>query len=232
MAEHSGDTYADKAAKYAATIDTKPMTVHYERPGLMSLLPELDGLRVLDVGCGTGWYAEYLLEQGCTVTSFDFNEDFVAMTRDRVGDRATVLHANLAEPLTFSQADVCDLVLAPLVMHYVRDWGAVFAEFRRVLRPGGLVVFSTHHPFTDVELSTTGEYFGVELVEDEWDVGTVHFYRRPLTAMCADLAAAGFVIERLLEPLPEPEFKATRPDMFDRLHRHPLRLMFRARAEV
>jgi len=230
MVRHTGNSYDDKAERYAETIDIKPFTVHYERPGLMSLLPPLAELNVLDVGCGTGWYAEYLLGRGASVTAFDLNPEFVEMTRNRVGDQATVLQADLADGLPFVGDESIDLVLAPLVLHYLREWRPVFEEFNRVLGPDGRLIFSTHHPYTDLRLSKTGNYIDVELLEDEWDVGPVRFFRRPLTEICADLAAAGFVVEQILEPIPLPEFAEVDADAYAKLMKHPMRLMVRARS--
>lgn len=232
MSEHTGASYAEIAGSYARRVDASPMNIFYERPATRSLLPPLAGLRVLDVGCGSGWYAEYLLGAGARVTSFDLNEEFVALTRARVGGRATVLRANLAEPLSFAGDGAFDLAVAPLVLHYLRDWAPALRELRRVLRPAGLLVFSTHHPFMDWQEFQRDDYFAVERLDDYWQgVGAVQFYRRPLTAISRDLAEAGFVIERLLEPQPGEEYRAARPEWFERLSKNPWFLFVRARSE-
>jgi hypothetical protein len=59
MTEHTGASYDSIASKYAQTVDTKPWNAHYERPAVVSLLPPLANAAVLDVGCGSGWYADY-----------------------------------------------------------------------------------------------------------------------------------------------------------------------------
>ena len=83
-----------------------------------------------------------------------------------------------------------------LVLHYLRDWLPTLKEFYRVLRLGGELVFSTHHPFTDLELSKTGDYFALELLTDEWDVGEVQFYRRPLSSITQAVLRGGFCFRR------------------------------------
>lgn len=221
--------YDEIADRYAAMVDTSPHNAFYERPAMLSLLPPLRGLEVLDAGCGSGWYAERLLAEGASVTAFDATPRFVELTRGRVGTRARVLRADLAEPLDFAADGSFDLVLCALVLHYVEDWGAVFREFRRVLRPGGLVVFSTHHPFMDWQQFQTADYFATELLEDQWDVGRVTFYRRPLTAMFDAMAGAGFLVERLLEPHPTEEFRRAKPEWYERLRTNPWFLLVRAR---
>jgi SAM-dependent methyltransferase len=220
------------AASHAATVDTKPWNAYYERPATLSLLPKLAGAAVLDAGCGSGFYAEYLLSQGAAVTAFDFNEQMVALTRARVGNRAKVLQADLSQPLAFAGNGEFDIVLCPLVMHYLRDWLPPFREFHRVLRPGGVLVFSTHHPFNDWKLFHRDDYFATELLDDEWeDVGKVSYYRRPLTAMCDALHAAGFSVERLLEPQPTEDFQRVDPEGYKRLKTNPWFLAFRARRD-
>jgi SAM-dependent methyltransferase len=169
MTDHTGASYETIASRYAATVDTKPWNAYYERPAVVSLIPDLAGTKVLDVGCGSGWYTEYLVGRGAVVTSFDFNAEFVSLTRARIGERARVLKANLAEPLAFASDEEFDVALCPLVLHYLRDWQPTLREIHRVLKPHGVLVFSTHHPFMDWTLFKRENYFAIELLEDEWE---------------------------------------------------------------
>jgi SAM-dependent methyltransferase len=221
--------YETMAEDYAAAVDNKPYNAFYERPAVLSILPPLAGLDVFDAGCGTGWYAEYLLAKGAVVTAVDVSPKFVALTKKRVGERVEVLQADLGQPLDFAADASFDLILCPLVMHYLKDWEAVFVEFRRVLKNTGVLVFSTHHPFMDFQVFKTDSYFTTELLEDEWSTGKVRYYRRPLTAMSDALAAAGFVLERILEPQPVEEFRRVDPEGYGRLSKNPWFLVIRAR---
>jgi hypothetical protein len=45
------EAYQELADAYAAKIDTKPHNAYYDRPALLSLLPDLEGKKVLDAGC-------------------------------------------------------------------------------------------------------------------------------------------------------------------------------------
>lgn len=227
--EHTGACYEGKALKYAEAVDTKPWNACYERPGFLSLLPPLRDKKILDAGCGSGWYAEHLLDQGAVVTAFDLDPDFVKLARARVGSRAQVLQANLAEPLTFAGDGEFDLVICPLVMHYLKEWEPVLGEFHRLLKPAGIFVFSTHHPFTDWKYFQREDYFARELLEDEWDIGKMQFYRRPLTAMSKALDASGFFIERLLEPQPTENFQKLNPEGYEKRLKRPLFLVIRAK---
>ena len=229
MTEHTGASYEGKARAYAKKVDTKPWNAYYERPAMLSLLPPLANTKALDAGCGSGWYAEQLLTGGAKVTAFDLNVDFVALTQSRVGDRARVLQADIAAPLDFAASSEFDLVVCPLAMHYLKDWQPTFREFYRVLKSDGLLVFSTHHPFMDWTYFKTENYFAVQLLEDEWDIGKVRFYRRPITVISHDLEATGFVIERLLEPFPTEDFRRVDPKNYERLMKNPQFLFVRAR---
>jgi SAM-dependent methyltransferase len=187
------------------------------------------GKDVLDAGCDPGFYSLFLADQGARVMAFDLHPAFVQRTQQRTGGRVKVVQADLAEPLSFATDASFDLVVCILVLHYIKDWRPTFAEFHRVLRSGGHVIFSTHHPCADVELSSSGDYFSTELIEDEWDVGKVQFYRRPLSKMTQDLFYSGFVIEEISEPQPIKPPENVIFESYERNMKTPLRLLVRAR---
>jgi len=115
------------------------------------------------------------------------------------------------------------------VLHYLKDWQPALREFHRVLKSHGTLVFSTHHPFNDWQFFKTEDYFAVDLLEDEWEIGKIKFYRRPLTAMSRDLEIAGFYIERILEPQPTEDFKRINAEAYEKHMKQPLFLVVRAR---
>ncbi len=122
----SADQYNTMAVDYAADNAGSPYNAYYERPATISLLGEVTGQRVLEVGCGAGILTTWLVEHGATVTAFDVSDEMVALARRAVGARASLLVADLAKPLSFAADHSFDLVVASLVLHYVKDWQHVF----------------------------------------------------------------------------------------------------------
>ncbi len=229
MEKHTGSSYDEIANKYADAQDNKPWNLYFDRPGILQFLPDVSGKDVLDAGCGPGFYSLYLLDQGARVTAFDLNPFFVERTRQRTGNHVIVRQADLAEPLKFCSDESFDLIVCILVLHYLKEWRPTLTEFNRVLRSNGLLIFSTHHPFTDMEMSPTGDYFSTDLIEDEWDIGKVRFYRRPLSKISRDLIQSGFVIEDIAEPQPIKPPDNVVFESYDRTMKSPMRLLIRAR---
>lgn len=228
------DAYETMAERYAARIDTKPHNAYYERPATLGLLPDVNGLRVLDAGCGPGWYAAWLCDHGAAVVGIDASPKMIALAQQRTGGRADLRVADMGQPLNFLADGSFDLVLSALAVHYVPDMGMLCAEFARVLKPGGLFVFSTAHPFFDYLYFKSRDYFAVEQVSAEWtgfggEPVTVPAYRQPLTHITEALWRAGFVIERLIEPQPTEEFRQASPDDYAKLMRWPAFMCIRAR---
>jgi SAM-dependent methyltransferase len=228
------ETYSRLADAYAARIDAKAHNAFYDRPAVLSLLPPVAGRRVLDAGCGPGVYAERLAEQGAEVVGIDVCPRMVELARLRLRGKATVVQADLGRPLDFLAAASFDLVVSALALDYVYDWEGAFGEFHRVLREGGRFVFSVGHPSDEFhEHHPRGNYFEVEAVDFEWrGFGTpvkVPYYRRPLQAILGPLLGAGFILERLLEPRPVPQFKDHDPLDYEKLMRRPGFLCLRAR---
>ncbi len=221
--------YDHMAQAYARDSVTNPFNAYYERPATISLLGQVAGQRVLEIGCGSGALTQWLVDNDATVTGLDVSEQMLSLAGRTIGKRARLLRADVAEPLPFADESF-DVVVAALVLHYVRDWEAVLQELHRVLGHGGAVVISTHHPTMDWE-HTPDDYFATTQVSEHWHKGSaefeVTFWRRPLTAMTQAIAAAGFVIEQLVEPQPSSELRERDQGSYELLRTRPRFLFFR-----
>jgi ubiquinone/menaquinone biosynthesis C-methylase UbiE len=109
----------------------------------------LEGLHVLDLGCGSGGISIYLAERhGATaVTGFDVELPVIEKARERalrhgLKGRVDFVQAS-AGPLPFADADaVFDAVFSKDALVHVADKDSIFAEVFRVLKPGGFVAAS------------------------------------------------------------------------------------------
>lgn len=194
--------YNELADTYAEEIRSNPYNAYLEFPGTTSLIPSVEGQRVLDAGCGTGVYTEWLLEQGAAVVGVDASPAMLEYAQDRLGDEADFYEAELGAALDFADGRAFDGIVSALALGYVKDWHQTFAEFERILKPGGFVVFSTAHPFDqfhDDDDDGTGTYFDVELCRKEWEI-EVPYYRRPLSEIINPLLKTGFELDSILEP--------------------------------
>ncbi len=223
--------YDAMGTTYRAANDEGPFNAYYERPGTIALIGDVNGQRVLEAGCGPGALTAWLADNGASVTAMDVSPEMVRLATERLGHRARILNADLAEPLGFAPDASADLVVASLVMHYLADWTGPLAEFYRVLEPDGAVVFSTHHPAMDWQQHSRDDYFKVLQVTETWDKDgqpyEVTFWRRPLTAITAAISNAGFLIDRLVEPAPLPSLQQHDPRAYDKIRTRPNFLFFR-----
>lgn len=228
--------YEALAEAYAAAIDTKPHNAYYERPATLSLLPDVEGKRVLDAGCGPGVYAEWLLKHGADVVALDVSPKMVALAKQRLGGAIEVRAADLSKPLPFLDSTSFDIVICPLVLEYIEDWSRPLAAFHRVLPPGGHLIVSVTHPFFDYIYFKSSNYFETERVSAEWRgfkpvCVQVPSFRRSLAATLNPFMEAGFQVETMLEPKPTEAFKEADPRHYEELSRQPCFLCIRARKE-
>jgi len=216
---------------YAEHSESNPYQVLYDRPAILKLAGTVAGKRVLDVGCAAGHLSAKLAERGADVLGIDLSQSMIGLAREKYGEHARFERADLAKPLDFLEDDSIDVITASLVMHYLLDWGPTLGEFRRVLRPGGALVMSVHHP-EDWHWFDRPSYFRTEQVTDEFPMGgrphEVSFYRRPLSKTFGALRQAGFAVDEIAEPMPVPECRDMAPGAYERLTTKPQFLYFRA----
>lgn len=229
----SSAMYTLKAKAYSNAIKNNVFNAHFERPSLQALLPALKGKQVLDLGAGPGEYADYLLQQQARVVAVDKSAEMVSLLRERFINQTDLkaIQGDALDALYQLDEQDFDLVISPLCLHYVKDIESVFAQIFRVLKPGGLLVFSTHHPMVDYPDSVSGNYFDTEYLTQTWNTleedTQVSFYRRPLQDWFLALQKAGLVTLGISEGAPSEALKNTAPDLYTRLKTQPQFIFFK-----
>src|SRR5215470_659848 len=209
-----------------------------EWPALRALLPDLHGHKVLDLGCGFGWFCRWARTQGAAeVVGVDVSEKMLARARAGSSDAAiTYLRADM-EQLALSAASF-DLIYSSLALHYVEHLGVLMAEVHRALAPGGRFVFSVEHPvFTAPmepgwSLNASGrKSWALESYLEEgprstdWLAKGVIKQHRMLATYINTLLRNGFTLMHIEEWGPTPEQIAVRPALADERRRPPFLLL-------
>jgi ubiquinone/menaquinone biosynthesis C-methylase UbiE len=124
---------------------TNPL-VALEEPFMREQLGSVQGLTVLDLGCGTGRPSLWLAKAGAVVTGLDFSEGMLARARLKPGaDAVQFTFHDLEERFPFEDGSF-DRVVSGLVLEHIKDLDHFFSEIRRVLRPEGRAVLTAMHP--------------------------------------------------------------------------------------
>lgn len=135
--------YDQWAGHYDA--EANPLVI-LEEPIVADILGEVRGLRIADVGCGTGRHAVRLAAAGASVTALDFSEEMLAKARAKPGaDRVRFIRHDLHQPLPLPDASF-DRVLCCLVLDHIADLDLLFHEFARVCARDGSVLITAMHP--------------------------------------------------------------------------------------
>lgn len=114
---------------------------------LRSMLPDLTGASVLDLGCGFGWFSRWAREQGGAekVIGVDVSENMLARGKAETQDpNISYIKADL-ETLELD-SEKYELVYSSLAFHYIENLQGLLKEVHRSLKPGGSLVCSVEHP--------------------------------------------------------------------------------------
>jgi ubiquinone/menaquinone biosynthesis C-methylase UbiE len=214
-----------------------------EWPALRALLPNLSGLKVLDLGCGFGWFCRWARQQGAAeVVGIDVSEKMLRRGRAATADPAiTYIRADM-EQLELPP-EAFDLVYSSLALHYVENLSGVLSQAYRSLVPSGALVFSVEHPIFSAPpdpswlLNSAGrKAWPVEGYLDEgprstdWLAKGVIKQHRTLATYINMLIAIGFVISHVEEWGPTEEQIAAEPKWANERQRPPF-LLVAARAD-
>ena len=117
-----------------------------EWPALQAMLPPVPGLKVVDLGCGYGWFSRWAQEQGAEqVLGLDVSQKMLARAKEMTSTSAITYGIADLEKLDLPDA-AFDLAYSSLAFHYIVDLKGLFARIHQALVPGGRLVFSIEHP--------------------------------------------------------------------------------------
>jgi len=212
----------------------------YEWPAFQRLLPSLRNCRILDLGCGLGYFAREARARGArSVLGVDISQRMLADAAARGPDPGiTYLNASLEQFIP--PPGQFDLVVSMLALHYIQDYAAIVQRVASALAPGGRFAFSVEHPIYTAAGATdwhrgpggTAEHWPVDRYRDQgerrtnWIIDGVVKYHRTIETYVNTLLDAGFRLARLEEPEAESTtLLARRPELRGERRRPPFLLI-------
>lgn len=203
-----------------------------EWPALRALLPDLYGRRLVDLGCGFGWFCRWAREQGAAeVLGIDVSEKMLARARaDTSGPAITYLKADL-ERVELPERTF-DVAYSSLALHYIENLERLLARVHRALVPDGRFVFSAEHPIYTAPVKPgwlidadgrkrwpVDSYLCESERRTEWLGGRVVKQHRTLGTYLNLLLRLGFALSHVEEWGPTDEQIAARPSLAEERER-------------
>ncbi|CAK7257035.1 MULTISPECIES: class I SAM-dependent methyltransferase [unclassified Shinella] len=213
-----------------------PRSVHglagaAEWEAVRALLPDLAGKRIVDLGCGFGWFARHAAEAGAeSVLGLDLSENMIARARAETASPAVRYEIADLDRLELP-AGAFDFAYSSLAFHYIADFGWLVRTVHAALVPGASFVFTIEHPlymapsrpdWAEIDGRTVWPVDGY-LVEGprttDWLAKGVVKHHRTLGTTLNALIAAGFSIRHVEEWQPSEVQLAAHPEWQVELNR-------------
>ncbi|WP_116810149.1 class I SAM-dependent methyltransferase [Steroidobacter cummioxidans] len=211
-----------------------------EWPALRAMLPDLTGKRIVDLGCGFGWFARWAREHGAaSVLGLDISDNMIGRARATTQDQA--IEYRMADLDAFDLPEMSfELAYSSLAFHYIEDFARLVRTVHRALVPGGHFVFSIEHPIymaakqpgwmTHEQGHRTwpvDHYASEGERHTDWIASGVLKFHRTLGTTVNTLIDTGFVLRHLEEFAPTREQVAQCPELVEEMDR-PLMLLMAA----
>ncbi|CNJ30452.1 class I SAM-dependent methyltransferase [Yersinia mollaretii] len=117
-----------------------------EWSAIRKILPPLSGRKVVDLGCGYGWFCRYAHSQGAAdILGLDVSEKMLNRAKELTPDDDIIYRREDLEKLHLPK-QMYHLAYSSLTLHYIKELPTLFATVYNTLLPGGSFVFSAEHP--------------------------------------------------------------------------------------
>ncbi|MBD8840907.1 class I SAM-dependent methyltransferase [Paenibacillus sp. CFBP 13594] len=209
-----------------------------EKPVMLELIGDVAGKNILDLGCGDARFAAELLSrerEGATYTGIEGSVNMIQAANESVKGWNARIEQAFMEDWTYP-AEVYDLVISRLAVHYIEDVESLFRNIYNTLKENGTFVFSVEHPVITSTLQPSGtrtdwvvdQYFVEGFREQQWLGGSVKKMHRSIESYFMALLRAGFHVEHLRESAPQRAYFVNE-ETYLRRQRIPLFLFLSAR---
>ena len=148
------DALSAKAYRSASSVyDSEPNPMlSLEQRYVEHLLPHIEGVDVIDLGCGTGrWLERLALRSPRSLVGIDFSAEMLQVAKRKLAGNVRLTLAD-CESLSLYRASI-DFILSSFVASYLDDLPSAAKQMRRILRPGGSILLTDVHPTTCASLS-------------------------------------------------------------------------------
>ena len=182
---------------------------------VLRLLPEVRGLRALEIGCGAGQNSIFLAKQGAQCVAIDISEKQLACGRNLAAAEKVAVDFQRVSMDKMEFLGKFDLIHSTYALPFSADPQKVIADAAAMLNPGGTFLLTTGHPLYAGEWLDIGDgedglflpdYFrpepDVRMSLDDKTMSAAHYW--PISTLTEWIHSAGLVVARLLEPAPIP----------------------------
>lgn len=204
--------------------ELNPLVV-LEEPVVRGWVADPAGLRVADVGCGTGRHSQWLADAGALVDAYDFSSGMMAKARTKLASSGVRLHEHaLPDPIP-AEDNTFDVTMLALVADHLADLQGAFRELSRVTRKDGQVIFTVLHPAMNL-LGLTARFADPKTGQEVRVEAYEHNYADYVMAVLQ----SGLVIEEIVERKADETLVAKAPRA-EKYLGWPLLLAMRLRRE-
>nr|ADQ54416.1 methyltransferase [uncultured marine crenarchaeote E37-7F] len=217
-----------------------------EVPAMLNLIGDVKEKKVLDAGCGYGFYSLLLAKKGAIVTGIDISEKNIELAKKNASECSIKCESIVCDmqDLSIFQSETFDLVTSSIVVNYLDDLKKAFLEVFRVIKLQGIFTFSENHPILKGKWETDSEgrrlhwnldnYFERSIIIDKWRTQSggiieTRSQHRTIQDYFDALISAGFTVERLVEPKPIETSIDSKKDRYERAKRIPYFILFKER---
>ena len=214
-------------------------------PAQLALCGDVRGMSVLDVGCGTGYFAREVARRGARVTGIDISPRMIEHAEQQESTGSLGIEYHVLDAATLPAGFVpqsFDMATSCMALQDMPNAEKVLRGVYGLLRPGGRFVASITHPCTDTPFRVwerdgggkkrwlcIDRYFERGPLEYTWSGWGREFTTEAIHATLEDwlgwILGAGFQLRALKEPCPTDQALGTRPDLEDAA-RVPYYLLF------
>ncbi len=216
-------------------LQKKPINEFIEMPATLSLLKNVKGKKILDLGCGSGIYAKILKKRGAKVFGIDISEKMIEIAKREVKDVDFRVGSVYKLPY---KSEYFDLVLSSLTVDHFKDLNKAFKEIHRVLKKNGVFIFSISNPLSDVvkgffykKKYRPRSYFKEGKVYTNWSIFKIKmlFYRYTFQTYIRTLIKNGFNIEDFVDAKSLENLKKVNPLWYKVAIKIPIISVFKVR---